>query len=232
MTRALVHVEGETEETFVNEILRAHLMGYEYSSVAARLLGHARARSHRGGIRSWPTVRRDIVAHLREDAGSVSTTMVDYYGLPQSGAGACPGRQGASALASDERADSVEKAMLADLREAMGSGFDARRFVPFVMMHEFEALLFSDCTGFAAAIDHQRAEPALASVRAKFETPEDIDDSPASAPSTRIRQIVPAYDKPLMGNLAILEIGLETVRRECPHFDGWLQRMEQLIATA
>lgn len=28
MTRALVHVEGETEEAFVNEILSVHLTGY------------------------------------------------------------------------------------------------------------------------------------------------------------------------------------------------------------
>ena len=27
----------------------------------------------------------------------------------------------------------------------MGSGFNPDRFVPYVMMHEFEAMLFSDC---------------------------------------------------------------------------------------
>jgi hypothetical protein len=31
----------------------------------------------------------------------------------------------------------------------MGQGFDARRFVPFVVVHEFEALLFSDCAAFS-----------------------------------------------------------------------------------
>ena len=95
-------------------------------------------------------------------------------------------------------------------------------------MHEFEALLFSDCTRFATAIGHRETASELESVRAAFATPEDIDDSPESAPSTRIGRIVPGYDKPLMGNLAILEIGLERVRSECPHFGGWLKRMEQL----
>ena len=230
MTRLLVHVEGETEEAFVNEILRAHLMRYGYSSVAARLLGNARARVRRGGIRSWVAVRRDIVAHLKEDAGSVGTTMVDYYGLPRSGAGAWPGRSAASALAPNARAESVERAVHADVSAAMGAAFDPRRFVPFVVMHEFEALLFSDCDMFAAAIGHPEVGPTLKSVRAEFATPEEIDDSPETAPSKRIRSIVRGYEKPFMGNLAMLEIGLDNVRRECRHFDDWLTRMEQLLA--
>ena len=228
MTRILVHVEGETEEAFVNEVLSGHLMRYGYSLVAARLLGNARARAQRGGIRRWPAVRRDIVAHLREDAGSVATTMVDYYGLPQSGPGAWPGRSEAANLAPDARAGSVERAMHDDVYAAMGDAFDARRFVPFVVMHEFEALLFSDCDGFASAIGRPEAAPQLKSVRAEFATPEEIDDSPESAPSKRVRHIVRGYEKPFMGNLAMLEIGLDNIRRECRHFDGWLTRMELL----
>ena len=143
MRRLLVHVEGETEEAFVNEVLSGHLMHYGYLSTAARLLGNARARVQRGGIRSWVAVRRDIVAHLREDTGALATTMVDYYGLPKSGPGAWPGNLEASALSPNLRAESVESAMHEDVSAAIGDAFDARRFVPFVVMHEFEALLFS-----------------------------------------------------------------------------------------
>ncbi len=230
MTRVLVHVEGETEEAFVNEVLGGHLMRYGYSSVAARLLGNARARVRRGGIRSWDAVLRDIVAHLKEDAGSVGTTMVDYYGLPQRGPGAWPGRSDASARAPSARAESVEKAMEADVSAAMGAAFDSRRFVPFVVMHEFEALLFSDCDAFAAAIGRSELAPELRSVREEFATPEEIDDSPQTAPSKRVRRIVRGYEKPFMGNLAMLEIGLDKVRDECRHFNGWLTRMEQLLS--
>ena len=59
----------------------------------------------------------------------------------------------------------------------------------------------------------------------------NIDDSPQTVPSKRIKQIVPGYDKPFMGNLAILQIGLETIRRECHHFDGWLSTLEQRART-
>ena len=41
MTRLLVHVEGETEEMFVNEVLAPHLYRRGFSRVAARLLGSA-----------------------------------------------------------------------------------------------------------------------------------------------------------------------------------------------
>lgn len=61
MTRLLIHVEGETEETFVNEVLGPHLYGCGYTQVSARLLGNARQRHRRGGIRAWHAVREDIL---------------------------------------------------------------------------------------------------------------------------------------------------------------------------
>jgi Domain of unknown function (DUF4276) len=74
MARLLVHVEGQTEETFVNELLREYLTERGFENVAARLVGNARQRSRRGGARSWEAVRKDIVRHLKEDQGCISTT--------------------------------------------------------------------------------------------------------------------------------------------------------------
>jgi hypothetical protein len=51
-------------------------------------------------------VRKDIVNHLREDQASIATIMVDYYGLPQTGLQAWPGRSQASELAFPEKARS------------------------------------------------------------------------------------------------------------------------------
>ena len=78
MARLLIHVEGETEETFIDELLGPHLVNQGWSIVSARLLGNARLRDRRGGIKSWTSVRDEIVRHLREDTGRVVTTMVDY----------------------------------------------------------------------------------------------------------------------------------------------------------
>jgi len=226
MLRLLIHVEGPTEEDFVNEVLRDHLLGMGYANVSARIVGNARARDRRGGIRPWPQVKRDIVTHLRQDPGCVTTTIVDYYGLPQDGDGAWPGRREAARLDNARRAEAVEAALLADLEEH----FDPRRFMPFVMMHEFEALLFSDCAAFSRAIGRPELQPALQGIRHAFPTPEDINDSPKTAPSKRLQALIPGYQKPIMGTLAALEIGLDTMRRECPHFDTWISRLESLAA--
>jgi hypothetical protein len=118
MARLLVHVEGQTEEAFVNELLRDYLQAKGYDSVSARIVGNARLRS-RGGIKPWPSVRRDIVSHLKEDRTCIATTMVDYYALPQTGAAAWPGRAAAAALESDKRALFVENALLDDVISAM-----------------------------------------------------------------------------------------------------------------
>jgi hypothetical protein len=230
MVRLLVHVEGETEETFSNEALRPHLLTAGYQSVSARIIGNARQRVRRGGIRGWPEVMRDIVRHLQRDPGCAATTMVDYYGLPQSGVKAWPGRAHAATVDFAKKADAIESALLAEVMQEMGDGFDQRRFVPFVVIHEFEGLLFSDCDAFARGLGQPKLANKLKSIREQFATPEEIDDSPRTSPSKRIELLVPEYQKALFGNLAALEIGLSRIRDACPHFEEWLTKLETLAA--
>ena len=230
MARLLVHVEGQTEETFVNEILRSHLLHCGYESVSARIIGNARLRRSRGGIRPWLAVRKDIINHLREDRTCIATTMVDFYGLPPHGDRAWPGRAAAVGASGHQKASVVEKALRDDLAQEMGTDFDIGRFLPFVVVHEFEGLLFSDCAAFARGICRPDLEPSFSQIREGFATPEDIDDSPITAPSKRIEELMPGYEKPLLGSLAILEIGLDPIRAECPHFEGWLQQLESIVA--
>lgn len=228
MARLLVHVEGQTEEAFVNELLRDHLISVGYQSVSARIIGNARLRRRRGGIRPWPSVRKDIVNHLRQDPGCISTTMVDFYGLPQEGAGQWPGRATTASIHAD-KALHMEGALLNDLINSFGNEVDFRRFIPFVVMHEFEGLLFSDCAAFARGIARIDLERDFQQIRNTFATPEDINDSPASCPSRRVENLVPGYEKPLLGTLAALEIGLKQIRANCPHFAYWMQQLESKV---
>lgn len=226
MARLLVHVEGETEESFVNEILRDHLHGFGYEHVCARLLGNARQRSKRGGIRAWPSVRDDIVRHLKEDRHRVVTTMVDYYALPQSGDRAWPGRAEAALQVYAQKIAVISQAISADIGAVMGEDFNSSRFVPFVVMHEFEGLLFSDCLRFGKGIGRTDLVAQLQNIRDAFSSPEEINDSPETAPSKRVEALIPGYQKPLMGTLAALEIGLDKIRDACPHFNNWLLQIE------
>ena len=223
----VVHVEGQTEESFVNELLRPHLVAHGYSAVRAGFIG-----GRHGGITSWTLARNDITKHLREDGNCVATTMVDYYRLPRAGAARWPGRAQASQLPHSEKAPAIEAELARSVHDQMGPDFRPSRFVPYVMMHEFEALLFSDCVRFASAIARPRLAAEFQQVRDGFSSPEEIDDTPLGAPSKRIETLVPGYQKPLMGTLAALEIGLPKMRTECPHFERWIACLEPLPGRA
>jgi hypothetical protein len=155
--------------------------------------------------------------------------MVDYYALPKTGTGAWPGRAAASMQITQLKGTTVEEALDADIQAEMGPDFFPNRFIPFVIVHEFEGLLFSDCAAFCRALGKPELQPALQAVRDSFETPENINDSPTTAPSKRVKELIPDYQKPLMGTLGIIEIGLERIRMECPHFNDWLGRLEAVV---
>jgi Domain of unknown function (DUF4276) len=228
MTRLLVHVEGQTEETFVNELIRPHLLSRGFTSVSARLLGNARQRERRGGIKAWAAVRDDITRHLLADTGCYSTTMVDYYALPATGFKAWPGRESANNLTHTNKAQEVESATALDISLALKIPLQFSRFIPYVVMHEFEALLFSDCQAFANGVGRAHLAPAFQNIKDQFGSPEEINDSPATAPSKRVEMLIPGYQKPFLGNLAALEIGLPKMRQECPRFAQWLANLEAL----
>jgi len=220
--RLLVHVEGQTELNFVNRLLGEHLAP-GYSCVRARLAGNPRMQ--RGGIRSWQGVKRDILRHLKQDREMIVTTMVDYYALPLD----WPGRAKSPSMKSaSKKAELVEAALLADIGKEMGLRFDPRRFVPLIVMHEFEALLFSDPDQFAQGIGRGDLTSELHSIRQAFSSPEEINDSPQNAPSKRIERLFPGYNKVRSGVNVANAIGLTKIRQQCPHFNDWLNRLEAL----
>jgi hypothetical protein len=227
MARIIILVEGLTEEQFVNELLRVHLTPFGYSEVSARLMGNVRQRSHRGGVRSWASMLADLKKHFAGDSGILVTTMVDYYAMPQSGDSAWPGRAEAARLPMANRAESVEAAMAKAVADAVGARRATRYFLPYVAMHEFEAMLFADPQRFADAIYQSAKGPELVAEAAPFSNPEEINDSPETAPSKRIARIVTNYEKPLFGCIGASAIGLAAIRARCPNFARWIGALEQ-----
>lgn len=211
----IILVEGKTEWDFVDEILSPRLRTVGYSSVSARLV------SPRGaGIAAWRQAKSNIEIRLR--ANACVTTMVDYYGLPPD----WPGRAESSAAPPAEKASFVERAILQDMRMEEHA---AARLIPYVMLHEFEAMLFSDCQKFADAVGHPELASDFQKIRDQFSTPEDIDDSPEGAPSKRIEALLApldVYSKPFIGLQGVRRIGLDAIRAQCPHFAEWMDRLE------
>jgi hypothetical protein len=120
---------------------------------------------------------------------------------------------------------------VAFLEEALGKDFDHPRFVPYIQLHEFEALLLADPSKFDwEFIEHDAAIRRLQALAASVATPELIDDGEHTAPSKRIIAEIPEYAgrKASAGPLIASKIGLPVLRQKCPHFDDWLRRIETL----
>ena len=60
---------------------------------------------------------------------------------------------------------------------------------------------------------------------------EEINERPQFAPSKRIQALFPAYKKTLHGPTAAARIGQDRIRAQCPHFDGWIGRLEAFAAS-
>ena len=176
------------------------------------------------GVGEYHRAQRDILAMLKQESTTVVTTMFDFYGMP----GSWPGRKRASKASHAKKASAIEQAILQDIADQMGPKFNRERFLPYIQMHEFEALLFSRPEVIAEVLSDAKVVDDLKAIRDEFNTPEEIDDDPHAAPSKRIEQLCPAYQKPFHGALAARRIGIDVIRQECPHFNEWLSALESL----
>lgn len=222
MIRVHVICEGQTEETFINEVLYAALYPRDIC-LNPSLVGKP---GHKGGNLRLERLFKDIRARLLGDTSAYCTTFFDFYGLPND----FPGKTDAKRQqGSREKAQCLLAAFTAELKSRLGDD-PLRRFIPYVQLHEFEGLLFSDTTAFAAGIGHKTLAGNFAAIRREFESPEDINDGPLTAPSKRIKKLFTMYEKPLHGSLGAMEVGLGAIRKECLLFDEWLKRIEALSA--
>ena len=162
---------------------------------------------------------------FRSDKTAYCTSLFDFYGLPND----FPGKiQAQSMNNSKDKANCIMESLVDALSETTISAESLRRFIPYIQMYEFEGLLFSDCYSLASAIGQPKIRHELQDIRDEFLSPEDINDSYITAPSKRLLDLYPGYDKPIHGSLASLEIGIDTIRKECKLFDRWLQQIEAL----
>lgn len=215
MTRVYLVVEGQTEEAFVNELLQPHYAGIGLYLTPIII---STSPGHRGGLVSYGKARPQIERLCRQDAGAYVTTLFDLYALPRD----FPGR---NLPAYPAGADGRRKAEY--LEQALAQDIEQRNFIPNLLVHEFEALLFTRIDPFAQWTDDDRVLAPLRAIR-QAAPPEDINDGAQTAPSKRILAVMPGYQKTVHGPLIACDIGVEAMRAACPHFDGWLRRLEDL----
>lgn len=221
MTRLLVLAEGDSEELFVQNILSPHLENFGVYARATSVVSKRLASGGKfTGGNLWSNVQMSL-RPLLADSDAWVTTLLDFYGLPAD----FPGVSGAavSQRTALDRVQAVERALL----DAMGDRDTMRRFIPFIALHEFEAWYFA---GPKKVADYfGKPDIAIVMERASRDAngPENINHGKSTHPSKRLEGYGIGFRK--TSAVAVLkDIGLGAIRAACPHFDGWLNRLEAL----
>lgn len=214
-------VEGQTEETFVNQVLRPHLATFSvWCSARCVMTSRKRGIKHRGGITNYKLPRIDITTWMKEDRNPDArfTTMFDLYALPED----FPGYDEARRLANSyERVKLLECALSEDVSD--------HRFIPYIQLHEFEAILLSCPRELEVQFyDHGDEIQRLIEMASAFDSSELIDDGRDTAPLKRIVGEIPEYGsrKASAGPVVVEKIGLPRLRSKCKHFGEWIDRLE------
>ena len=218
MKRVIIICEGPTEREFCNKTL-APFFSPQGIYIEAPVIKH----SH-GGIVPWRYLLRQIDIHLRSDQIAYVTTLIDYYGINDKHEFPCweEAKKRANAI---ERVSVIEDGMLSSVGDSMRP-----RFIPYIQLHEFEGLLFSNAEVFEKVIpeDDLVGVDELQKTVAEYDNPEMINTSKETSPSHRLERIVHGYDKVVYGNYIAESIGLTKIRERCPRFNEWVTKICQL----
>lgn len=214
----LISTEGQTEETFVRDVLAPHLATFGVTAIPVVLATKrpASGGKFRGGVHAWPPILREIELLLGDTHAVAVTTMLDLYALPADVPGV--------ASTADERP--YER--VAGIESALRAALDHPRFRPYVQLHEFEALIFAGPQLAATRAGDPAVGQMIESAVAASGGAEHVNEGPTTAPSKRIRSAWPGYVKTIDGPALAAAIGLAAIADSCPHFGEWLRWLESL----
>lgn len=219
MSSVYVVVEGKTEEIFVREIVAPALAekGIYLSPTQVTKKGQ------KGGDVCFERVKIDIRNYLKQRSDTYVTTFIDYYGIKS-----WPGVEAARGFGnnSEQVAITLGRATLDALCETYPDLDISRRFIPFIAIHEFEALLFSDSRILAQHIGI--ASEKIDEVLLNCGGPERVNNSRETAPSKRLLSWMCNYKKTVTGIEIARDIGLKKIREMCPVFNRWISTLESL----
>lgn len=218
-------VEGQTEQTFVRDVL-APFMAFKKRYMYPVLIGKP---DHKGDDIRFDNAKNDIGNFLRQRNDIYISTMFDYFRIdPQ-----WPGKadvlmhvQNGTTLTASHKAEILETATRNEIVRIFPDCDSEIRFVPYIEMHEFEALLFSDADILAEKTEIDVS--LIQRIVKAYDNPEEINEDPVKAPGKRLESLKNGYRKVAMGKTVSEAIGIERIRSQCPHFNEWLTKLEHL----
>lgn len=213
-------VEGKTEQIFIEKILAPYL-GHKNIGIRATQVTKP---GMKGGDVKFSRVKRDIGNHLKQRNDTLVTTFIDYYGTKE-----WPGLELLNSASEPVViAETMNSAAKAEIARLLPTQEVATRYIPFVAVHEFEALLFSDAVILADGLDVSVQN--VSNIIESCGAPENINNSPQTAPSKRIEGLNRRFKKTTTGIAIAERIGIEKIRESCPLFNIWLEELELIQA--
>lgn len=225
----IIHVlcEGQTELGFVEGVLRPYLQEHGAAGVKSILITTNKKKNARGGMLAYSQAVTDLelLRKMKLDGEyerHIFTTMFDLYALPDD----FPGYDAAKSLGDPYK-------RVATLETAFARAINDERFIPYIQLHEFEALLF--CGIEHLAKHYPGSEKRCEQLKKALEeagNPELINNSPNTAPSKRIIKAIEGdskrhynYNKPATGKDVTKSVGIDKLRGQCKHFNEWIEKL-------
>jgi len=218
MKRLIIVCEGQTEQEFCNDVLQP------YFNQLGIFIQNPTIKKTAGGIVSWTSLKSQIEIHLKQDPTAFVTTLIDFYGIH-------PYHNYPNWLQANQNVnksigmDTMELGMLNDIEPILQN-----RFIPYIQLHEFEGLLFSDLSVFVNGFEENEFldYDYLVETINDNANPELINDSSITAPSKRLIKIIKDYSKITHGCLLAQDIGIKRIREKCPRFNEWISKLEKI----
>lgn len=210
MKTVIIICEGPTEEVFCSNLLSQYLQNS--CRIEIRLLG---------GNCNWQRIKDMVEKALKQQKNALVTTFFDYYGVKTKKFPNWEETVGINKANVRERIEILESGMLEEIDSNL-----RYRFIPYVQLHEFEALLFNNIEVFDEMFEFEQYDRAeLLNIFNEFPDPEMIDQGTETSPSHRLIKIIPAYRKVIQGNAIAEKIGIEQIRQKNKHFNDWIEQL-------
>ncbi|CDL84357.1 DUF4276 family protein [Xenorhabdus cabanillasii] len=214
-------VEGKTEQIFIEKILQPYL-AEKMIFISATQVSKP---GQKGGDVRFSRVKKDIEMHLKQRPDTYVTTFIDYYGTNE-----WPGLETLNRQWEPKKiAEHLHRSTQNEIHKFLPTQRANKRFIPYIVMHEFEALLFSDKEILANELNIHVQD--VEQVLRECGEPESINNSPQTAPSKRLEKWAAsgAFGKTTTGIAIAEKIGIPKMREKCLLFHEWLCRLEILI---
>ncbi|PWK22647.1 uncharacterized protein DUF4276 [Arcicella aurantiaca] len=225
MKHLYIIVEGQTEAEFVERLLISYLSNQGLHTNIQPIKITMSGGGH--GFNNIEHFRNTIKPIMYYKDEPIITTMIDYSGINSE-------KKMPNYLNCIEKSD-VEQRILCmeeSLKNYVNTIKPYTNFIPNILRHEFETLLFANPEdGFD--LEDEQIKREIIDLKSKYLSIEDINSSPETFPSKRIESIYSSINKKynkIADGVDIAELtGINSILKECPHFKNWLDKITHVV---